>query len=597
MNETKTYITVSGIDLNGYAELSVLDATGGNVWSGDCVPVINGNAAFTRLELPCGNHRIVLQFESDPKSEFRSRGLLEIKPGDNRFAIADNFTEVKPTVISVVGIDELTADSAEITIWRGTEKLASGDAKIRGTMEKGKNTVVSLTDIASRFKFSGGGIFEVVLKLRYNGKTFDACHIPSESLNAETTNTVPFDRFTRISPFEMTLADIPGTYAGACARLALYFPGTDEEVATLVDCERLEIPKTTLTAWDVPAGAYDVVLGLDGDDGYAWFRFNSQSLPKKMDVAFCELAAMPTTTITVTGLECFNVLKIFMGVGDRRDDGHGRVWDGKVVFALNAAETGLPFIQSGLFPLTLSLGRFHENWKIERNITELRDNKFTFADFGGRPAIVPTVTGIDRMAHSARMRVFSGITEIASGDRNLMFGDNGLCTFILHGTDGEPFDIPGTYSLELIVLNNLNKIHDTYGLASKALSIDANFIPLADFTRDLLSITVDGIDIADARAASVEVFEDGKQVAYGKAKIKETKAVFSLTHHVTKADEYFIYYRDEDFNTPGTYRLELRFQINNAESRKFGLASKAMTAGTNIIPFADFKEVPYDDNR
>ena len=604
MNETKTYVTVSGIDLNGSVILSILDAAGGKIRFRDgedgyeilFSSVRDGYAKFAVREIPCGNYRMVLQFESDlgDETEFRSRGLLEIRADDNRFTIAANFTEVKPTVISVTGIGEPAAGNAETTIWRGTKTVATGEAGIPDAGEKGRHAAVALKETGSGFMFSGGGIFEIVLKLGNGGKPFAAYRIRSENLNAETTNAVPFDRFARLPTFKITLAGIPDAYAEAHARLILCLPGTDEKIVTLADRERLEIPETVITAWNVPSGTYDIVLFLSGDDGCACFRLGRQSLPKNIDAAFSDFAAMPMTTITVTGLECFNGRKLSISAGDFLGFGHGRVRDGNVVFALCVLPTYLPFNQSGSFPLTLHSDTGFDNWKIEKNIAALGNNEFTFADFGGRPAIVLTVTGIDLTENRpARIRVFSGTAEVASGS------SYGSTTFVLKKTDGEPFDAPGTYSLELNVPNGLGTIHNNiYGLASKALAIDENIMPLADFTRNLITVTIDGIDVADARAASVEIFEDGKKVAYGNADIKEGKAILDLARRITlTSHNRSTHYRNEDFNTPGTYLIEIELRINDAESRKFGLASKAMMTGTNIIPFADFKEVPYNDNR
>ena len=603
MNETKTYITVGGIDLNGSVILSILDAAGEKIQFRDgengyeilFSSARDGYARFAVREIPFGRYRMVLQFESDlrDETEFRSRGLLEIRAENNRFTIAVNFTEVKPTVISVTGIGEPAAGNAEITIWRGTKTVATGKAGIPDAGEKGGYAAVVLKETGSGFMFSGGGIFEIVLKLGNGGKPFAAYHIRSENLNDETTNAVPFDRFARLPTFEITIAGIPEIYANAEARLFLLFPGTDEKLVTLADCERLEILETVFTVWDVPSGTYDIALFLYGDDGCACFRLNSKSLPKKIDAAFSDFAAMPTTTITVTGLECFNGRKLSISAGDLLGFGHGHVRDGKVVFALYAFPTFLPFDLSGSFPLALHSDIVFDYWKIEKNITAFGNNDFTFADFGGRPAIVLTVTGIDLTEkRPARIRVFSGTTEVAS---DISYGST---AFMLRKTDGEPFDVPGTYSLELNVPNGLGTIHNNiYGLASKALSIDENLIPLADFTRNLITITVDGIDVADARAASVEIFEDGRKVAYGSADIEEGKAILNLACRVTvTSHNRSTHYRNEDFNTSGTYGIEIELQIDNAESGKFGLVSKALTAGTNVVMFSDFCKASLQGN-
>jgi len=472
-------ITITGFESNGTANLYIRDAAGAGVYDPNNagVQATGGSAAFTDLRFLPGSYRIVVSFFSGTETEWRSKELLEIKAGSNSFALATDFAKVEPTVISVTGITDPDAARANITIWQGREKVAEGWAY----QIQGGNANFTLKASDSQFMFTGGGSAEIILQLRNESHDDLGFYHTSMTLNAGTTNTIPFNTFTEMPPLEITVTGIPDKYTHGS--IALLFPGKTE-AAGYVDGASLTIPNSTFTIKNVPAGTYDVLFLLMNQDGVVEFhKLASRNITKNTTLQFSAFTVMPTTTVTVSGLESLNGLQVRLGVfesGSYLANGFGTINGGKVVFTL-FDDSSLPLNPSGSFQLILKVGS--EELTVTKTITAEQDNKFTFADFGGKPLIVIAVTDLPNSSEgNAKIRVLNGSAEVASGSADSLW--NNEAVFVLKANSGEFFNTPGTYSLELEFFRYNGDVHSKYSLASKPLVSGANTIPLTTFTKE-----------------------------------------------------------------------------------------------------------------
>ena len=542
----------------------------------------DGKAVFSGLKFSAGNCQIVLRYGYFvEKREWRSRGLLAVNSGGNGFDLATHFTETKITKITVSGITVADADNAEITIRRGMRKIAFGDSVTTG-IEAG-NTVVALTDERDRFAFSGGGIFEIVLELRQSNGTSGMYRIESRNLNAGTTNAVPFGEFAEMPALAITVSGISATYSGAAGCLWLHLPETDDGADAYNNA--IDIPDTVFSVSGAPAGIYDVLLSLHGDNGAEEIlMLDSRKVGERTRLefsGFTSFAAMPATRITVTGLESFDGLRAEITLGNDAADGRcGKIHSGEAIFTLIDFKTMLPFNRGGSFRLELSVAG--ERWEITETLVPDGDNRFDFADFGGKPTTVLIVTDVpDSMLFpvAGNLRVLSGTKEIALGNVSINRGLD-LASCVLKKPDGENFYEKGTFPLELEFLNSDGLVKIRSSLASKSLAAGTNVIPFSDFAVVFpIAITVDDIDLAGVHRAEIAVIKDGNKVASADCYELNKPALFFLESSR----------KEGGFNTPGTYRLGLT--LKNEQWATLGvyyIASKPLTAGANAVSFAEF---------
>ncbi|MCL2380835.1 MAG: hypothetical protein FWC64_04495 [Treponema sp.] len=565
-------ITVSGIPAGfhgGPAEMTLRATATGNFVAASDVQAAAGTTAFAFNALLPANYDIRLRLTDAYGFSYYFRvPSMFVAAGASTIVFDDSFDPIPPIQITVTGMPAVYTGGflpPPMELWQSGSMVANDRFSVRDT--ETETVLFTMNGIIP-------GNYEIRLPLTGAGGIPRLYRIALLFIGPQD-NIIPFDDFQFMEPISITVSGIPAQYHGQSGRIDLFSGGEPAGFG-----QANEISGTTgFAVHGLLAGNYELQLTLNYVNWIpSLYRIASMSIidgnnPIELD----QFTHIPPIQITVTGLEDYlgwsGNMTLYQSGDFAGSDSSGEINSDTANFTVRG-------VIPGDFEIYLRL--FDAGWIITREyhiatraliagINEIPLSDFTPPEPPALPIVI-TITGIPARYHG----------DNSGGIELLLSGELAGGAFVFYITEATDFVVenlePGTYDIRMGLLDADGALSG-YLLDGAVIAAGTNEIPLSDFTHippiPPIQITVTGIPaLYDGGGASIQLLLDGEDAGWSFADVENGTAVFTLSDV-----------------SPGTFRIELELIEDGWENTSnHYIASRAIYAGDNQIPFDDFDE-------
>jgi len=535
--------------------------------------VFSGGGTFEiRLELlqtpgrnPFGEYRIA------------SRNL---NAGTTNVVRFGEFAEMPPLSITVSGIPETYSGFGSLDLHFPETGLIA---------RRGDNTDIAIPD--TDFSVTGvpAGIYDLLLYLRgRNGP--EILRLNSRGVGEKTSA-----EFCEFAPMPATRITVAGMefFDGLKAEITVENDATDgrfgkvrfgEATFTLIDGETM-LPSNR-------GGAFRLELSVAGE---RW-EITETIIPGADNrFAFADFGGEPPLALTVTDIpdsllyyRHFAKARVVSGTAEIASGNvHWDSFDDSACCILRKTD-GDFFCAPGTFSLELEFmdgdgGMIAGD--LASKFLAAGVNVIPFSDFAVASVAI-TVDNINLAgACHAEITVTKDRAKVASAECSVARESAVFFPDYLDNDTFMGFDTPGTYRLRLTLENEQWVTLGVYDIVSKTLTTGTNTIPFAEFT-PVMSIAIEGINVSGAVEAHLNVEENPA----GPDVIGKGERTANCWEFVKKSRAFFLPGLLDENPAPAE-SCSLYLGILNEHRTSLGryiISSKPLTAGENVIPFAEF---------